>query len=104
MPLYDYSCAQCGPFREWGSMSESSKPVGCPDCGLKSKRFMTAPYVADMHPHRRIAHQRNEKSEHEPQVVSRPVSEPGSGHSHSHGGHHGHSHGHGQSRPWMIGH
>lgn len=104
MPLYDYSCAQCGPFREWRSMSESSKPASCPDCGLKSKRFMTAPFVADMHPHSRIAHQRNEKSAHEPKVVSRPTGESAGGHSHSHshGRHHGHSHG--PSRPWMIGH
>jgi hypothetical protein len=52
-----------------------------------------------MNGHSRIAHQRNEKSAHEPQVVS------GSAHGHGHGAHHHHQHKHGVGqRPWMIGH
>lgn len=101
MPLYDYSCKQCGPFREWETMSNASQPAACPTCGGASKRLVCAPFLADMHPHNRIAHQRNEKSASEPRVESRPShGEPG-GHPHAHA--HG-RHRHGPSRPWMIGH
>ena len=112
MPLYDYLCNQCGSFREWASMSRSSEAVACPECGGESGRMVTAPFLADMNPLNRIAHQRNEKSAHEPRFVSRKSSghdhdhsDGGRSHTHSHGhsgGHHGHAHG--ASRPWMIGH
>jgi hypothetical protein len=60
---------------------------------------VVAPSLALMNGHSRIAHQRNEKSAHEPQVVS------GSAHGHGHGAHHHHQHKHGVGqRPWMIGH
>jgi putative FmdB family regulatory protein len=104
MPLYDYSCEECGPFREWQSMGLSSEPVNCPSCGQSSRRVIAAPYLADMKPNTRIAHQRNEKSADEPRVVRK------ASHDHSAGGHvHPHRHGagghsHGPSRPWMIGH
>ena len=102
MPLYDYSCEDCGPFRAWRSMSDAAAPEDCPTCGAEARREMTAPFLATMNPHNRIAHQRNEKSAAEPQMVKK------SKQTHDHGhGHHGHSHPahkHGPSRPWMIGH
>jgi hypothetical protein len=67
---------------------------------------MVAPSLALMNPHNRIAHQRNEKSAHEPQVVSRSRSQQtdhAHRHGHSHGHHHQHRHG-AASRPWMLGH
>ncbi len=70
MPLYDYGCDACGPFTEWRSMSRSSDPVPCTTCGNAARRIFTAPFIADMDPSNRIAHQRNEKSAHEPKVVS----------------------------------
>ncbi len=93
MPLYDYECDACGPFTGWASMSRSSEPMACSNCGKAAPRILTAPFIADMDPNNRTAHQRNEKSAHEPRVVSGKP--PG----HAHGGAH-------QSarRPWMIGH
>ncbi len=106
MPLYDYSCKKCGPFRDWQSMGRSSEPAVCPSCGLRSVRAIVAPFIADMNPNNRIAHQRNEKSADEPRVINKPApTHGGVGHSHPHrhgaGGRH---HAHGPSRPWMIGH
>ena len=93
MPLYDYFCTQCGPFREWGAMSEAAMPAPCPDCGGCAPRAITAPSVSTLSGTSRTAHSRNEKSADEPRVVS------GSG-----GGGGGHGHGHKPKRPWMIGH
>ena len=93
MPLYDYNCEECGPFTELRSMSRSSDPMSCPTCGKAAERTLTAPFIADMDPKNRIAHQRNEKSAHEPRVVSgKPA-----GHGHGGGRHHA-------RRPWAIGH
>lgn len=105
MPLYDYACNDCGPFREWQSMSAAAIPVDCPACGDSAPRAVTAPFIANMNPHNRIAHQRNEKSADEPMVRSGEyVMSTGKKRSgHHHHGHHGHSHGH-QGRPWMVGH
>jgi putative FmdB family regulatory protein len=101
MPLYDYRCTDCGEFRAWGAMRDAAAPVACPDCRQPAPRAVVAPNLALMQSNTRIAHQRNEKSAHEPKVVSR------SGHEHGHAGDHGHRHQHGHGvggRPWMIGH
>ena len=112
MPIYGYACEACGPFTDMQPMSRSSEPMPCPDCGNDAPRSISAPFIANMDPKNRIAHQRNEKSANEPKVVS---GKPG-GHSHNHGHGHGHSHGarrntglgeglhNTHSRPWSIGH
>ena len=105
MPLYDYTCSDCGPFRDWQSMNAAAAPVDCPACGDPAPRAIAAPFIADMNPHNRIAHQRNEKSADEPEVMSgkqlRRAGASRSGPGHHHHGHHGHGH---DGRPWMIGH
>jgi putative FmdB family regulatory protein len=101
MPLYDYHCSACGDFRAWRRMSEAAEPVDCPSCAAPAARAVVAPSLALMNGHIRIAHQRNEKSAHEPRIVSKNE------HGHGRGGHHGHHHEHGHGtggRPWMIGH
>lgn len=102
MPLYDYHCAECGGFRAWRRMSEAGDPIPCPSCDEPAVRSVVAPSLALMPSNNRTAHQRNEKSAHEPKVVSGHGH--GAGH-HHHGHSHGHGHGHGAAgRPWMIGH
>lgn len=108
MILYEYRCSDCGKFEAWNIISKSSDPVECPTCAKLSKRQLSAIFLADMDNNNRIAHQRNEKSAHEPEVVRReaPSQESegkGKPHSHNHGDH-GHRHHHAPSRPWMIGH
>jgi putative FmdB family regulatory protein len=98
MPLYDYCCTQCGPFREWGAMSEAAAPAPCPGCGIGAPRTITAPSVSTLSGANRVAHSRNEKSADEPRVVSRTDHESSGTGGHSHG------HAHTPKRPWMIGH
>src|SRR5262245_45646596 len=99
MPLYDYTCARCGPFREFRAVSERNETVRCPQCGTGTSRVLTAPLLNLMSNVKRVAETRNEKSAHEPAVVSRAATSPsgppaptrtrGSQRSH---------------RPWMLGH
>ena len=115
MPLYDYCCTDCGPFREWKPMRESGLAVECPGCDTPSSRAVTAPFLADMPENNRIAHQRNEKSADQPQVMNKKqMRRTGTarGHVHTHSGgaehshhcHGNHNHQHHAGRPWMIGH
>ncbi|HSA81041.1 MAG TPA: zinc ribbon domain-containing protein [Geminicoccaceae bacterium] len=105
MPLYDYCCAECGGFRMWRRMSEAGDPAACPSCDTPARRTMVAPNLALMPANNRIAHQRNEKSAHEPKVISGGQMQQGHGHAHGHNHAHGHGHRHSASgRPWMIGH
>jgi putative FmdB family regulatory protein len=107
MPLYDYECRRCGPFREWRSMSDYEKPAKCPDCRKAARRSMATPVLGTMDGSIRKAHAHNEKSAHEPRVERRRT------------GGHDHAHDHGHSRfkkmdgpghyararsPWMVGH
>ena len=99
MPIYEYVCVDCGRFTEMEKMVRASEPKPCPSCEQPAPRGISAPFLANMDPHNRVAHQRNEKSSHEPKVGN--VTK----HDHSHHGHsHGKAHVHKGSRPWMIGH
>ena len=97
MPLYDYRCDCCGDFRDWQAMARSQEPVDCPTCGRPARRRVATPFIAFMPSHTRIAHQRNEKSAHEPKVMTRGQLDRhaggvgacgagacGAGHSHNH--------------------
>ena len=107
MPIYGYDCEACGPFTDMQPMSRASEPMPCPECGEAAPRSVSAPFIANMDPNNRIAHQRNEKSANEPRVSGKP-----GGHSHSHGHSHGTRRNTGlgeglrntHSRPWSIGH
>jgi putative FmdB family regulatory protein len=111
MPLYDYTCETCGPFRAWRSISEWQANVPCPICTSSAPRLAAAPMLSVLSSNNRIAHERNERSAHEPQVIRRedlPRDHR----------HHGHDHGvrplikqqfgdvrkSPADRPWMVGH
>jgi putative FmdB family regulatory protein len=110
MPLYDYHCPGCGDFRAWRPMCEAGESADCPECGSAAGRLLVAPRLALMAGHNRIAHQRNEKSAHEPRVVSRQQLDreaggPGHHHHHHHNGARGPEPGlHRSARPWSVGH
>ena len=100
MPLYDYRCDQCGVFEGWAKMANSSQPAVCPSCGQAAGRLVTAPMLTALTPAIREAYTRNERSAHEPRMVSGSAL-----HSHAQGHTHGHhTHRHHKKRPWMIGH
>ena len=108
MPLYDYGCTTCGPFREWRSMSEWKAMVPCPNCSLPASRLAAAPMLAVLSSNNRIAHERNERSAHEPKVVRREDL-PHDQHRHRHVNplikqQFGDVHQSPPSRPWIVGH
>lgn len=71
MPLYDYKCESCGTFSALRKMSESSDPMMCESCGEFAPRIISAPKLALVDRSTRIAHERNEKSAHEPRSIHR---------------------------------
>jgi putative FmdB family regulatory protein len=75
MPLYDYQCRRCGPFREWRRMSDYAKAVECPECRRPAARSVATPTLG-MDAGLRKAHAINEKSAHEPRVVRRRRGDP----------------------------
>jgi putative FmdB family regulatory protein len=75
MPLYDYECRSCGPFREWRSMSEYCKPARCPDCHRRAMRSVATPMLG-MEAGLRTALASSERSAHEPRVVRRRRGDP----------------------------
>lgn len=43
MPVYAYSCAECGPFECRRAVEQSSDPLTCPRCTTPARRLYTAP-------------------------------------------------------------
>jgi putative FmdB family regulatory protein len=67
MPLYEYMCADCGPFEALAPMERYAEPCTCPDCGGAAPRaLLTAPRMATMDSARRNAFETNERSRHAP--------------------------------------
>ncbi|CUH76620.1 putative regulatory protein, FmdB family [Tritonibacter multivorans] len=67
MPIYEYSCPDCGPFQSMGRMATSDAPCGCPICGTASPRItVAAPQLSRLDSGRRSAHSVNERASHSP--------------------------------------
>ena len=67
MPVYDYECAQCGPFSAYRPMADYALPAACDACGAPAPRaFYTAPALATMDAGVRRGLAVNERSRHEP--------------------------------------
>lgn len=92
MPVYEYSCPDCGPFELWRDHRESGAETSCPECGGGARRVYSAPAVSDRTGARGELRRRMERGA-EPQIGRRstpgdPAPRPRKG-----GG-----------RPWQIGH
>lgn len=113
MPLYEYHCEFCGHmFEQMRSMAEYREPHDCPICGRPAARMIySAPGLNAMRSDQRRAHQRNERSAHEPRMRTRHQCGPGCGHHHNNasktpGNEQDGPHLKMQAgkRPWMLGH
>jgi putative FmdB family regulatory protein len=63
MPVYEYLCEGCGPFKLMRSMSEYELPADCPLCQASAPRVMlTAPYCSTASPRTRLAGAANERT------------------------------------------
>jgi putative FmdB family regulatory protein len=100
MPLYDYQCRVCGPFREFRPLSKWDKDTKCPNCGNSSKLAVAMPRLPCVSRNVRIAHERNERSAAAPRVMRREELDAAHGHIPSHT----HRHGRNMYRSSVLGH
>ncbi|MBI3480138.1 MAG: zinc ribbon domain-containing protein [Nitrosomonadales bacterium] len=71
MPLYEYQCETCGVFTALRRTNDSSLPAECEECGCESPRILSVPRLAIIGKTQRSAHERNERSAHEPRTGRR---------------------------------
>lgn len=71
MPLYEYECEVCGVFTALKKVSEHRDPAMCEECGGVGLRIISLPQLAILDKVKRSAHERNEKSAHEPSIKRR---------------------------------
>jgi putative FmdB family regulatory protein len=95
MPVYEFSCGECGSFDLVRPVADVEAPAECPSCGTRARRRFTPPGLALLDRPMRRALDSEEKSAHEPAVVSERRGRPLP---------HRHGHGHGAPMPWVVGH
>ena len=76
MPVYAYTCEGCGSFELQRPVQDAAAAGACPTCGGPARRRFTPPGVARMPAPLRSARDREERSGHEPAVVSAPSGRP----------------------------
>lgn len=91
MAVYAFSCADCGPFDIVRPMGQADSAACCPGCGGDARRVFTPPGVARVEKSVRRALEIEEKSAHEPAVVSQKQGRPL-------------PHTHAPTPPWTLGH
>ena len=91
MPLYAFNCEACGPFDIVRPMAESSFAAACPSCGAVARRVFTPPGLARLARPARHALELEEKSAHQPDVVTEKRGRPM-------------PHRHASAPPWALAH
>ena len=91
MPVYAFTCADCGPFDLMRPMTQAGAPVHCPSCGGETRRVFTPPGIAHLTPPVARALDIEQKSAHEPDVVTEKSGRPL-------------AHRHAPAPPWTLGH
>jgi putative FmdB family regulatory protein len=70
MPIYAFTCAACGEFEAARPVDQASAGALCPVCGAGARRLFTPPGISLLARPTRRALDAEEKSAHEPDVVS----------------------------------
>ncbi|SDP10969.1 zinc ribbon domain-containing protein [Afipia sp. GAS231] len=71
MPVYEYLCNHCGPFKDMRPMAECDDPQDCPSCESQSPRvILTAPAFFCMPSDKRLAAATNERSSNAPKTLA----------------------------------
>ena len=91
MPVYAFACAWCGPFELTRPMAQAAAPAQCPTCGTEARRVFTPPGLALLGRPMRRALDMEEKSAHEPAVVTEKRGRP-------------RAHAHESTPPWVLSH
>ena len=69
MPVYEYQCDDHGVFEVLKSLAEYAEPAACPSCDVTATRLLSTPHLSGLARPNMIAHERNERSRHEPRRV-----------------------------------
>jgi putative FmdB family regulatory protein len=73
MPLYAFDCPGCGEFELRTEVGAGGR---CPDCGGEARRVFTPPGLARLSKPLRRARDLEERSAHEPAVVTEKRGRP----------------------------
>ena len=84
MPIYAFLCDRCGPFDVLRRSADRERPETCPECAAEGRRLFTPPGLVRTSAGMRRARGLEEKSAHEPAVVSKPQGRPFPGGHHHH--------------------
>jgi putative FmdB family regulatory protein len=76
MPFYEFRCSECGPFEFARPMAEAAMPASCPTCGSEARRVYSPPRLTRLAASTRRALDWEEKSAHEPDVVTEKQGRP----------------------------
>jgi putative FmdB family regulatory protein len=76
MPIYVFSCRDCGPFELTRPMAETGKPAHCPICLREARRVFTPPRLARLARPLRQVLEKEEASAYEPGVVTQKRGRP----------------------------
>jgi putative FmdB family regulatory protein len=108
MPVYEYLCANCGPFIAIRPMAEYQQPHTCEECGGAAPRaLLTAPAMSGLDPGRRHAGAVNERSANAPTRAKRHSASCGccsGARGRNSGSETATAKSFPAARPWMIGH
>jgi putative FmdB family regulatory protein len=69
MPVYVFSCSDCGSFELSRPMADVGRAARCPTCLREARRVFTSPRLARLATPMRRVLETEEASAHEPQVV-----------------------------------
>jgi putative FmdB family regulatory protein len=70
VPIYSFTCEACGAFDVVRPVVEASAAARCPRCAGEARRLFTPPGLSVLAKPLRAARDMEEKSAHEPDVVS----------------------------------
>jgi putative FmdB family regulatory protein len=76
VPIYAFTCAECGPFEIVRGVTDAGAPAACACCGATARRVFTPPNLALLARPMRGALDREERSAHEPDVVTHKTGHP----------------------------
>jgi putative FmdB family regulatory protein len=76
MPVYVFTCAECGSFELARPMAEAGSRAYCPTCEHEARRVFTPPRLARLAAPVRQALETEEASAHEPRVVTEKRGRP----------------------------
>ena len=70
MPIYAFRCEDCGDFEVVRPVAAAADPAPCPSCSDEARRVFTPPGLQLLAQPMRRALDTEEKSAHEPDVVT----------------------------------